>query len=138
VYFDNLTININTGNIIEEDHYYSFGLKIAAISSHKLGDAGEGKLSNPYQYNDKEQLDEDAGLGWLDYGFREYDPEIGRFPQLDPLSDDLPILSPYQYAANDPIGNVDEDGLDALGVVGAIASGGTISSREARQLNRRL
>jgi len=80
VYFDNLTINITAGNIIEENHYYSFGLKIAAISSRKLGDGSEGKLSNPYQFNGKEMLDEDAGLNWYDYGFRNFDPQIGRFP----------------------------------------------------------
>jgi len=129
VYFDNLTINITTGNIIEENHYYAFGLKIAAISSHKLGDGAEGKLSNPYQYNDKEQLDEDAGLGWLEYGFRQFDPQIGRFPQLDPLTDKYPMLTPYQYASDDPITNIDVDGLEGcpsvagmVGYVGKAAS----------------
>ncbi len=112
VYFDNLVVGVVAGNIIEEDHYYSFGLKIAAISSRKLGDAGEGKLSNPYLYNDKEMLDEDAGLNWYDYGFRNYDPQIGRFMQLDPLTDDYPFLTPYQYASNDPVTNVDVDGLE--------------------------
>ena len=112
VYFDNLIVNVNAGNIIEEDHYYAFGLRIAGISSHKLGDGGEGKLSNPYQYNDKEMLDEDAGLNWYDYGFRNYDPQIGRFPQLDPMADEYPALTPFQYASNDPITNIDVDGLE--------------------------
>jgi len=112
VYFDNLTINITAGNIIEENHYYSFGLKIAAISSRKLGDGSEGKLSNPYQFNGKEMLDEDAGLNWYDYGFRNFDPQIGRFPQLDPLTWEYPTLTPYQFAGNDPIANVDLDGLE--------------------------
>lgn len=112
VYFDNLLVSIAAGNIIEENHYYAFGLKISAISSHKLGDAGEGKLSNPYQYNDKEMLDENTGLDWYDYGFRSYDPQIGRFPQLDPLTDYYPELTPYQYASNDPITNDDLDGLE--------------------------
>jgi RHS repeat-associated protein len=71
-------------------------------------------MSNPYQYNDKEQLDEDAGLGWLDYGFRQYDPQIGRFVQQDPLTWDYEILTPYQFAANDPIANIDVDGLEAV------------------------
>ncbi len=72
---------------------------------------GRGKLSNPYLYNDKEMLDEDAGLNWYDYGFRNYDPQIGRFMQLDPLTDDYPELTPYQYASNDPVTNIDVDGL---------------------------
>jgi hypothetical protein len=35
VYFDNLRVGHTRGRIIEENHYYSYGLKIAAISSQK-------------------------------------------------------------------------------------------------------
>ena len=111
VYFDNLKVQVQGGNIIEENHYYAFGLKIASISSVKLGDGGEGGLKNSYLYNDKELID-DADLNWYDYGFRNYDPQIGRFTQLDPLTDDYPELTPYQYASNDPITNIDIDGLE--------------------------
>ena len=111
VYFDNFKVGDNRGRIIEEDHYYSFGLKIAAISSKKLGDGNEGLLENKNLYNDKEFFD-DADLDWYDYGFRNYDPQIGRFAQLDPLTDDYPELTPYQYASNEPIANVDMDGLE--------------------------
>ena len=111
VFFDNFKVTIHTGNIIEENHYYAYGLKIASISSKKLGDAGEGTLKNTYLYNDKELFD-DGDLNWYDYGFRNYDPQIGRFPQLDPLTDEYPSLTPYQYASNDPITNIDVDGLE--------------------------
>ncbi|MBC7937643.1 MAG: hypothetical protein H7Y86_20020 [Rhizobacter sp.] len=47
----------------------------------------------------------DADLN--DYGFRNYYPQIGRFPQLDPLTLHYPILIPYQYASCDPIANID-------------------------------
>lgn len=63
---------------------------------------------------DKELVD-DADLDWYDYGFRSYDAQIGRFPQLDPLTDGYPELTPYQYASCEPIGNVDLDGLEAIG-----------------------
>lgn len=122
VYFDNLLVGSVSGNIIEENHYYAYGLKITGISSRKLGDAGEGKLSNPYLYNGKEMLDEDTDLNWLDYGFRNYDPQIGRFPQLDPLTHDYPFLTPYQYASCDPITNIDIDGLEGAGSIGGTAA----------------
>ena len=77
----------------------------------KLGDVNEGLLDNKNLYNDKELFD-DADLNWYDYGFRNYDPQIGRFPQLDPLTDDYPFYTPYQYAGNEPIANVDLDGLE--------------------------
>jgi len=117
VYFDNLQVVHNRGRIIEEDHYYAFGLKIAGISSTKLGnDTYEGYLQNKNLYNDKELIDE-ADLDWYDYGFRNYDAQIGRFPQLDPLTDDYPELTNYQYASNDPIANIDLDGLEGVGAV---------------------
>jgi len=49
VYFDNLAVSIAQGNIIEENHYYSFGLKIAAISSKKFADSYDGQTKNNYQ-----------------------------------------------------------------------------------------
>jgi RHS repeat-associated protein len=76
-----------------------------------LPDAAEAHIKNEYLYNDKELID-DADLNWYDYGFRSYDPQIGRFTQLDPLTDDYPELTPYQYASCEPIGNIDIDGLE--------------------------
>jgi RHS repeat-associated protein len=82
-------------------------------------------------------LDEDADLNWLDYGFRNYDPQIGRFPQLDPLTDEYPFLTPYQYASNDPITNIDIDGLEGGGSVGgaAASAGGDFTYTAAASFN---
>jgi RHS repeat-associated protein len=134
VYWDNFQVGITQGNIAEENHYYAYGLKIATLSSKKLGDVYEGKLKNNYLYNGKELLDEDADLGWLDYGFRSYDPQIGRFPQLDPLTDSYPFLTPYQYASNDPITNIDIDGLEGGPAVGGIvgAAAGAVDAASVK------
>ncbi len=138
VYFDNFEVTHVRGRLIEENAYYAYGLKIAAISSRKLGDGSEGQLRNQYLYNDKE-LWEDGDLNWYDYGFRNYDPQIGRFPQLDPLTWEYPELTNYQYASNNPIKNIDLDGLEGIGAIGratnAAAGFGNISNGLIRGLS---
>ncbi len=118
VYFDNLQVSHNRGHILEENHYYAYGLRIAAISSRKLQDESEGQTRNNYLYNDKELLEE-ADLNWYDYGFRMYDPQIGRFPQFDPLAFSFPYYTPFQYAGCEPIANIDLDGLEPANVMSA-------------------
>jgi len=106
VYFDNLNVSINAGNILEENHYYAFGLKIAAISSRKFGDSFEGLLKNNYQYQGGfSEMDDD--IGWNDFALRNYDPQIGRWIQQDPYDQ---FASPYVGMGNDPMNGVDEDG----------------------------
>ena len=41
-----------------------------------------------------------------------YDPRIGRFLSLDPLTKTYPWYTPYQFAGNKPIWAKDIDGLE--------------------------
>ncbi|WP_290790916.1 RHS repeat-associated core domain-containing protein [Flavihumibacter sp. UBA7668] len=43
---------------------------------------------------------------------RIYDPWLGRFLSVDPLTKDYPWYTPYQFAGNKPIVTVDVDGLE--------------------------
>ncbi|TCN53840.1 RHS repeat-associated protein [Flavobacterium chryseum] len=66
-----------------------------------------------YGFNGKEKDDEIKGGGLqYDYGFRVYDPRIGKFLSQDPLTKDYPFYSPYQFAGNSPIMAIDLDGLE--------------------------
>ena len=47
-----------------------------------------------------------------DYGFRIYNPGIGKFLSVDPLTKSYPWYTPYQFAGNKPIWAVDLDGLE--------------------------
>jgi len=46
--------------------------------------------------------------------FRSYDPQIGRFHQIDPLSELAEDWSPYNFAMNNPISFIDPFGLDTI------------------------
>ena len=62
-----------------------------------------------YKYNGKEWQDE-LGLNLYDYGARNYDPAIGRFFNLDRLSEKYESFSPYSYVANNPVRLIDVNG----------------------------
>ncbi len=50
-------------------------------------------------------------MGWYDYGFRFYDPQIGRWHVTDPLSERRIEWSAYAYCLNNPILRFDPNGL---------------------------
>ena len=65
-----------------------------------------------FGFNGKED-DRDWGTQNIqDYGFRLYNPSIGKFLSVDPLSPDYPWYTPYQFAGNKPINSSDLDGLE--------------------------
>src|SRR5262245_5936760 len=75
-------------------------------------------FKNEYRYgfNGKEIDNEPYGQGnEYDYGFRIYNPRIGRFLSVDPLTQKYPTLTPYQFASNSPISGIDRDGLEFFG-----------------------
>jgi RHS repeat-associated protein len=78
------------------------------------------KRSYRYGFNGKENDNDVKGEGnQQDYGMRIYDPRLGRFLSVDPITKNYPMLTPYQYASNNPIQNIDIDGLEGGSANGA-------------------
>ncbi len=113
VYFDNLRVEHTRGSLIEETHYYPFGLIMQGISSKAAN-----TTSNKIKYNNMElqrgEFSDGMGLEMYEYKYRFYDHQIGRFISQDKLADEYVYYSPYQFAGNEVPNAIDLDGLEPL------------------------
>jgi RHS repeat-associated protein len=94
----------NLAEVVQERHYYPFGMEMSELS-YNFGST----VPNKYLYNGKE-LENDYGIYLYDYGARFYDPQLGRWHSVDPKADWYYSMSPYNYAANNPIFFKDPNG----------------------------
>ena len=115
-----MQVRHDRGRIIEENHYYAFGLKIAAISSKAYG-----APNNNYLYQgDFSDFDDD--LGWNDFELRSYDPQICRFLQNDPYDQ---FASGYVGMGNDPVNTIDPSGgWAATGIFQGMSQAGIMAT----------
>ncbi|MEO6839007.1 MAG: RHS repeat-associated core domain-containing protein [Ginsengibacter sp.] len=71
-----------------------------------------------YGFNGQENDNEVKGEGnQQDYGMRIYDPRLGRFLSVDPITAKYPELTPYQFASNRPVDGTDRDGLEYISYI---------------------
>jgi RHS repeat-associated protein len=100
VFFDNLSVTHRSGPVLEETHYYPFGLTMAGTSSKALKTS---YAENKKRFNDGTELNTDLDVSLYETDFRLYDPQIGRFAQVDDLGDIFEDWSPYNFANDNPI-----------------------------------
>lgn len=97
------TLNYYTADVVSAQDYYPFGMLQPGRTFNASG--------YRYGFNGKENDNEVKGEGnSIDFGARIYDPRTGRWLSTDPLQQKFPYLSPYQFAANNPVFLIDPDG----------------------------
>lgn len=117
--------------IMEENHYYPFGLKHQGYSSDQqifqpggpsipipvtlVPVINPGNVTYKIKYQGQERQDE-MGLNWDSFKWRNYDYAIGRFFNIDPLAEDYVYNSPYAFAENKVIANFELEGLEAVSI----------------------
>lgn len=100
---NNGVVDYYEAEVLSATDYYSFGMKMPGrqwgLKGYRFG------------FNGKENDNEPKGEGnQIDFGNRIYDARIGRFLSVDRLASEMPGLSTYGFAANNPIQLVDVDG----------------------------
>jgi RHS repeat-associated protein len=89
-----------SGTIEQATDYYPYGLSFSNNNLNK----------NRYLYNGKELQNQTLSsqfFGMYDYGARMYDPVIGRWMGVDPLTNDATSWSPYRAFFNNPLRFID-------------------------------
>jgi len=106
---------VDTSEIIEESHYYPFGLKQKGYNENIS--ANGNSLAQQWKFGGK-QYQEELDLNWYDVTARNYDPALGRWMNIDPLAEKYPHFTPYHYVYNNPINFIDPDGREGIVVSG--------------------
>jgi len=98
--------NGNVGQLINADANV-----VAAYAYDPFGNvtemAGAEAAENPWRFSTKPV---EAGTGWLYYGYRWYDAEMGRWVNRDPIEESGGV-NLYGFVGNDGVGMVDVLGL---------------------------
>ena len=88
--------------------YYPFGL---TFNSYKRVTTKENKYNT---FHDQEKITA-LDLNWIQFKWRNHDLTIGRFFNVDPLSEKFYYNSPYAFSENKVVMNyIELEGLEAL------------------------
>lgn len=93
------------GNIVERYEYTPYGVPVPSVGAAPNGPGYTGHVNDP-----------EAGLVYMQA--RYYDPAVGRFLSIDPISPSAGntfIFNRYGYVNNNPAVNIDPDGKQCYG-----------------------
>ncbi len=107
-YSDNNNDGVITASseIVEENNYYPFGLEHKGYNNVVNGE------ENNYQTFQGQEISKELGYNILEFRFRHYDPSIGRFFTVDPLTEQYTDWGPYVFSGNRVIDARELEGLE--------------------------
>lgn len=106
--------------VVQVDDYYPFGL---TFNSYSVAP------ENKYKFQGQEHQDE---TGWDSFKWRNHQPDIGRFFNVDPLAEDYYYNSPYAFSENKVIAHIELEGLESTPFMTGHVASGKNKAREQR------
>ena len=95
---------------MEESNYYPFGLKHKGYNN--VVSSNGNSTGNKFKTFQGQEINEELGLNWLSFKYRNYDPSLARFHNVDPLAEEYNYQSPYNFAENRVIDGNELEGLE--------------------------
>jgi len=90
--------------------YYPFGL---TFNSYQR----PSSVDQRWKFQGQEHID-DLGLNWDSFKWRNYQPDIGRFFNVDPLAEKYNYWTPYAFSGNRVVNARELEGLEPYTVTG--------------------
>jgi RHS repeat-associated protein len=106
VYFDDFKVEQVKLPVVQSNDYYPFGL---TYNSYQR----ESSLVNDWRFQGQENVD-DLGLNWDSFKWRNHQPDLGRFFNVDPLADKYVYNSPFAFSENHVVAHRELEGLEKL------------------------
>jgi RHS repeat-associated protein len=75
-----------------------------------------GEPKNKEHTFQDQRFDDELGLNWVQFKWRNHDPQIGRFIEIDPLSEKYEYNSTYAFSENKVTGHRELEGLESIDV----------------------
>jgi RHS repeat-associated protein len=106
-----VTGNPLTNEILKENNYYPFGLRHEGYNTN----IGSTNLAEKKQFAG-EEFEDELDKNTVAFHWRDYAPAIGRFNKIDRFAEKYQNLTPYHYAANNPLRYTDVKGDSLQGI----------------------
>lgn len=101
---------VNSTEIIKENNYYPFGMKHSGYNNVYNPIGGNSNFKFGFE---GQELQDELGLDWIQFKWRNENPALGRFMGIDPLAEKYNYLTPYQFSSNQPIHAPELEGLES-------------------------